>query len=84
MRLEWLLMNNTSSMEGCSNGACSCPIPILKLACLDGSCVSWLSERPAPRTSDIKCLDSGISRRISKSVGADKSGAHLLARNQRQ
>ncbi len=62
-------MNNASSMEGCSNGASSCPIPILKLACLDGSCASWLSERPTSRTSDINCLDSGISIRIFEISG---------------
>jgi len=42
-------MNNISTMEGCTNGASSSPIPILKLACLDGSCATFLpSDRPGP------------------------------------
>ena len=51
-------MNNTFNMEGCSNGASSRRIPILKLACLDGSCASGLSERPTLRITDINRLDS--------------------------
>lgn len=68
-------MNNISTTEGCTNGASSSPIPILKLACLDGSCATFLpSDRPGPFA-----ITRSLRAFHSECVGAEGSGAHLAA-----